>query len=142
MWALIILNLKTPVSKGFVLPASIYSCTTNFLIETMFHFCLLMSSKITPVTMKSTIKLISPRQIIRKIYHYLRTEKTLAILPIARILFLIISFRAAAEPTFNGINKKKGSSLEHPCLCYSTSLFHAHLNKYKIPYLQLKEGTR
>lgn len=36
---------------------------------------------------------------------YLRTEKTLAILPIARILFLIISFRAAAVPTFNGIRE-------------------------------------
>lgn len=37
---------------------------------------------------------------------YLRTEKTLAILPIARILFLIISFRAAAVPTFNGIREE------------------------------------
>lgn len=38
-------------------------------------------------------------------WKYLRTEKTLAILPIARILFLIISFRAAAVPTFNGIRE-------------------------------------
>lgn len=41
----------------------------------------------------------------QKSCEYLRTEKTLAILPIARILFLIISFRAAAVPTFNGIRE-------------------------------------
>ena len=75
------------------------------------------------------------KQIIRKIYHYLRTEKTLAILPIARILFLMISFRAAAEPTFNGINKD--SSLGHSHLHHAISLFHTHLNQYQAPCHQL-----
>lgn len=76
-------------------------------------------------------KRISVKQIIRKIYHYLRTEKTRAILPIARILFLMISFRAAAEPTFNGINRKKDSSLGHPHLYHSINLYHAHLNQHQ-----------
>lgn len=75
-------------------------------------------------------------------YHYLRTEKTLAILPIARILFLMISFRAAAEPTFNGINRKKDSSLGHPHLHHSiTTLYQAHLNQHQTlcPPAHMKE---
>lgn len=82
-------------------------------------------------------KVISIKQIIRKMYHYLRTEKTLAILPIARILFLMISFRAAAEPTFNGINRKKDSSLGHSHSYHSISLFHTHLNQHQAPCHQL-----
>lgn len=71
-------------------------------------------------------------------YQYLRTEKTLAILPIARILFLMISFRAAAEPTFNGIKRKKGSSLGHSSI---TSLFQIHLNQYQVSCYQLTWKT-
>lgn len=42
---------------------------------------------------------------------YLSTEKTLAIFPIARILFLMISLRAAAVPTFNGIRRISSSGI-------------------------------
>lgn len=64
---------------------------------------------------------------------YLRTEKTLAIFPIARILFLIISFRAAAVPTFNGIRESlklmsiyrttvlKVHQIQHDCLSQYSS---------------------
>lgn len=69
------------------------------------------------------------RRILRKQKQlkYLRTEKTLAILPIARILFLIISFRAAAVPTFNGIRESlkligiyKAALFE--CIKFNTSI--------------------
>lgn len=83
-------------------------CVNAELLQRENTTTLLLDVKQNTACQQSTTQIISLKQIIRKMYHYLRTEKTLAILPIARILFLMISFRAAAEPTFNGINKDSG----------------------------------